>query len=430
VAIVNMPANPATFAALCCDSPIVLMIIRSSTQRSKGGYSVPGGKAPERTVRACDTAYDGTKTQTLDMMLRNNSMTARCREGVAMPYLTVAAGFARGLMELAVSKGASRQELAERSRIDPAELQDQDNRVPFAKYVALMRAGKELLNDPALALHFGEAIELSEMTIVGLTGGSPTGTMADDVAQLNRYAPLAVEIDGGGDRIQLTRIEGQLWMVDARPNPNDFPELTESFFARAVCGMRRWLGETQFVKAVHVTHAEPAYRAEYDRIFQVPVVFESEKNALLLSDDFWSTAKTAFSSPYVSGVLSAHAEELLERLKSTKSTRGRVESLLMPILHTGNATMDMVASKLALSRQTLFRKLNAEGTTFAKVLDELRHRMALHYLSGKEVSVNETAYLVGFSDPAAFSRAFKRWTGSSPRMMRASKIEWPSQDVR
>jgi AraC-like DNA-binding protein len=53
------------------------------------------------------------------------------------------------------------------------------------------------------------------------------------------------------------------------------------------------------------------------------------------------------------------------------------------------------------------------------VLDELRYKMALHYLNEQRVSVNETAYLVGFSDPAAFSRAFKRWTGSSPRMMRS-----------
>ena len=334
-----------------------------------------------------------------------------------MPEPTIAAGFVRGLMEFAVSKGAGRQELAERSRIDPAELQDRDNRVPFSKYVALMRAGKELCKDPALALHFGEAVDCSEVSIIG-TFGSASGTMADDIAQLNRYAPLDVEVDGGGDRLQLTRIEGQLWLIDARPNPNDFPELTESFFARGVCSMRRRFGETQFVKAIHVTHAEPAYRAEYDRIFQVPVVFESEKNALLLCEDLWSTAKAAMPSGYVSSVLSAHAEALLQKLESSKSTRGRVERLLMPILHTGNVSMEMIARKLALSRQTLYRKLKAEGVTFEKVLDELRHKMALHYLSGKKVSVNETAYLVGFSEPAAFSRAFKRWTGSSPRMVR------------
>ncbi len=76
--------------------------------------------------------------------------------------------------------------------------------------------------------------------------------------------------------------------------------------------------------------------------------------------------------------------------------------------------MDRVAGKMGLSRQTLFRKLKAEGVTFEKVLDELRHKLALDYLRAKKVSVNETAYLVGFSDPAAFSRAFKRWTGSPP----------------
>ena len=165
-----------------------------------------------------------------------------------------------------------------------------------------------------------------------------------------------------------------------------------------------------------------AYRAEYERIFQMPVVFESDRNALL-TDDAWLTHSTARSSRYVFGILSAHAEALLKRLESSKSTRGRVESLLMPILHTGEASMDVIASELGLSRQTLFRKLKAEGVTFEKVLDELRHKLALHYLSGKKASVNETAYLVGFSDPAAFSRAFKRWTGASPRTMRASKID-------
>ena len=104
--------------------------------------------------------------------------------------------------------------------------------------------------------------------------------------------------------------------------------------------------------------------------------------------------------------------------RSSKTTRGQVESVLMPILHTGSVSMDAVAKTLGFSRPTLFRKLKAEGVSFEKVLDDLRHKLALEYLGGKKVSVNETAYLVGFSDPAAFSRAFKRWTGQSPRAMR------------
>jgi len=336
---------------------------------------------------------------------------------------TVAAGNARALFELAVSKGAGRELLAERSGISPAQLQDPDNRIPFANYVALMRAGKELSGDPALALHYGEAFECGEISIVGLVGGAAE-TFADAFAQVNRYARLAADVEcEGPERFVLTRRAGQLWVVDTRKNPNDFPEQTESTFARMVCGARRRFSGAQVIKAVHVTHAAPSYRAEYERVLQLPVVFESDQNALLMSGDSWLNERTPHGSPYVLGILSAHAEKLLRRLERQESTRGRVESLLAPILHTGGASMDAVAAQLGLSRQTLFRKLRAEGVTFEKVLDELRHKLALQYLRVKKATVNETAYLVGFSDPAAFSRAFKRWTGTCPGAVRAAKAE-------
>ncbi|MGD0189945.1 MAG: AraC family transcriptional regulator [Rhizomicrobium sp.] len=333
---------------------------------------------------------------------------------------SIAAGFARALMDLAVSKGADRQLLIARSGIDPKILQDQDSRVPFVQYIALMRAGQVLSGDPALALHFGQAFDIDELSIVGLIGQA-SETFADALAQLNRYSRLIADIDGlaDGDRLVLKREKGQVWLIDTRDGANDFPELTESSFARMVCRSRA-AGQTQFVKAVHVTHAAPAYREEYEAVFQLPVVFGSDRNALLMTGDSWLTLKTSVPSRYVFGILSERAEALLKELENAKTIRGRVESLLMPVLHRGDAGMDAVARRMGVSRQTLFRKLKAEGTTFEKVLDELRHQMALNYLSGKKVSVNETAYLVGFSEPAAFSRAFKRWTGTSPRALRSA----------
>jgi AraC-like DNA-binding protein len=326
--------------------------------------------------------------------------------------LTIATSGVRALLDLAVARGANRRALVERSRIDPKDLEDRDNRIPFSTYVALMKAGQELCNDPALALHFGETVDPREISFTHEIGAS---SLAEAFSIGNRYAPLSVEVgEENTDRLSLTRIGGQLWVIDNRKNANAFPELTESGFARMVCTMRRVLNGKQLLKAVHFTHAAPAYRAEYDRIFGVPVIFDSDKNALLL-DDAVMNFKPPTASSYVAQVLTERADELLEKLESSKSVRDRVERLLMESLKGGDVSMNAIASKLGLSRQTLFRRLKAEGVSFEKALDELRYRLALHYLDEGKMSSTQTAYLVGFSDPATFSRAFKRWTGSSPR---------------
>ena len=332
-----------------------------------------------------------------------------------MPELTVAAGLARGLMDFAVSKGAGRAELVARSGIGLADLADIDRRISFEKYVLLMRAGKELANDPALALHYGEANDMADVSVVGLIAYA-CETMMEAMVQVNRYGRLVVEFDGPQDRFTAVPKDGGLWAVDNRANPNAFPELTESTFARMICGPRRF-GVTTLAKAVHVTHSAPAYRGEYERIYGAPVTFDAGWNAVLL-DEKWMSHKISVQPRYVFGILSEHADALLRTLENSKTVRGRVESLLMPILHKGEANMDAIADKMGVSRQTLFRQLKAEGTTFEKVLDALRHQLALEYLRGKKASVNETAYLVGFSEPASFSRAFKRWTGVAPREVR------------
>jgi AraC-like DNA-binding protein len=332
---------------------------------------------------------------------------------------TAGAGFARGLLELAVSKGADRAALLRQAAISEAQIQDQDARIPFGRYVALMRAAKAMTGDGALGLHYGEQVDIAEVSIIGLIGQAAE-TALEAFQQLNRYVRLIAETDndGGGDRFGMVFDRGGLWMIDNRKSPNDFPELTESAFAQLVCGPRR-LDPTYGVKAVHVTHPAPPHQAEYERVFRAPVVFGSDRNAIQL-DEAWVGRRVARLPRYVFGVLTQHADELLATLESSKSVRGRVEALLMPGLHTGQASMDVIAGKLGISRQTLFRKLRAEGVTFAGVLDELRYRMAADYLGARKVSVNETAYLVGFSEPAAFSRAFKRWSGASPRTLRAA----------
>ena len=334
---------------------------------------------------------------------------------------TISAGYPKAFLDFAVARGADRLTLIARSHIHPDELQNQDNRIPLANYLAMLEAGIELCNEPALSLLFGEAVRLPDISIVGLMGQLAENS-EDGRRQMNRYGRLAIDEDDGdaSNPMEIVPEGSDVWVRSTSRIYVEHPILTESAFARTVSGVRAMLASMPefarrpFPKALRFTHKEPSYRGEYDRIFGVPLFFESPMNAILIDEAFMQMTPPR-PNPYLSELLRAHAEGLLENLERSKSIRGRVENLLIPVLHTGEANMDMIAGKLALSRQTLFRKLRAEGVTFEKVLDELRHKLALDYLNGKKVSVHETAYLVGFSDPGAFSRAFKRWTGSRPR---------------
>src|SRR5579884_2239409 len=158
-----------------------------------------------------------------------------------MAELTVGAGYARGLLELAVKQGANRGRLLERAGLDPELLADQDARVPFARYKALMREGKALSGDAALALHYGERVAIEDVSIAGLISLAAT-SMEEAMAQLNRYVPLIIETEDPqpGVRFALVRDrDGSLWFTDRRLHANDFPELTETAFAQFIAGPRR-----------------------------------------------------------------------------------------------------------------------------------------------------------------------------------------------
>ena len=94
--------------------------------------------------------------------------------------------------------------------------------------------------------------------------------------------------------------------------------------------------------------------------------------------------------------------------------KGEVEAVIEPMLNAGTVSVDRAARALGMSRQTLYRRLKEEGTTFEELLDAKRRQLAIRYLALDRSTVKATAYRLGFSGPAAFSRAFKRWTGISP----------------
>ncbi len=127
----------------------------------------------------------------------------------------------------------------------------------------------------------------------------------------------------------------------------------------------------------------------------------------------------AFAPPPEGNAFAAFFSELagavVSAVERQSPFRREVEQRIEALLEAGEVGIDRVAGDMGLSRQTLYRRLRQEGVTFEELLDKLRHRLALRYLREDKLSVKAASYRLGFSEPAAFSRAFKRWTGSSPR---------------
>ncbi|HEX8064124.1 MAG TPA: AraC family transcriptional regulator [Allosphingosinicella sp.] len=355
------------------------------------------------------------------------NMTGERASGLLSSGATVAAGLARGLIEFAETRGADRDDIVAAAGLDERALAEQDGRVPIEEYRLLFRAATAATGDPAFALYFGLQIDMAELSAVGLLLQS-SATIAEVLVQLNRYTPLLVETEcTGAERFEQQSRGGEIWIVDTRVAPNAFPELTETTFARFV-GSTRQFGMRSFVTQVQVTHPEPDHAVHYARVFGIPTQFSAPWNAMKV-DETWLAQPVRLQPAYLSNILTAHTEGLLRALEETHSIREQVERLLMPMLHSGEARMERAAGALGWSSDTLYRRLRAEGVTFEELLDDLRRKVALRYIEEEAVAISQIAYLVGFSEPSAFSRAFKRWTGRSPRSFRPAAAAVPPRSL-
>jgi AraC-like DNA-binding protein len=124
------------------------------------------------------------------------------------------------------------------------------------------------------------------------------------------------------------------------------------------------------------------------------------------------------SDPGLCVVLDQHAKQVLERLPRVSTQSDRVRAFLSSQLSGGNTDAPTVAAHFCMSVRTLHRKLAEEGTSHKALLEELRREMCQSLLRRPEISISEVAFMVGFSEPSAFHRAYKRWTGMTPAQAR------------
>jgi AraC-like DNA-binding protein len=168
-----------------------------------------------------------------------------------------------------------------------------------------------------------------------------------------------------------------------------------------------------------MTFAHPRNLAlrEIHRILRCPVEFAQ-------TTDSWVLPQSVMDLPITSGdshllhILEAHADDLLSERRTATGLRGLVENRLLSTLPSGKVQTAVVAQQLGMSARSFKRHLAQEGTTFGEVLDSLRNRLALRYLEDGRISIQQVAWLLGYSEIGAFNHAFKRWTGTSPSRAR------------
>lgn len=283
-----------------------------------------------------------------------------------------------------------------------------DVRVPHRLLLRALEEGVRTTGDPLFGGRAGSSIEPVDFDVVEYAARSKP-TLRDVVSTLARFFRLL----HGGRELELVddgrEAELRLHVTDGVQQPpaaNDFVvAATSTFLLR---------NSTPQVRPVRLAfaHARPYYAGYYD-CFGADVVFDAPRDAIVLR-----TVDLATPAPWpnadVARAFEREAEKLAEILVANDDVAGHVPGLVARLFDSGNVTMVEAARRLGVSVATLRRRIRRHGTTFNEIASDERRKLAERYLSKSSPSIGEIAFLLGFKNPSAFSRAFKKWRGVSP----------------
>jgi AraC-like DNA-binding protein len=236
-------------------------------------------------------------------------------------------------------------------------------------------------------------------------------TVAEALEHLARYAGTANE----AVHLEISQHQGET-VLAVRPigwYEEPWRQFSE-FIALAVIRALNRATNRDFAPS-HMTFAHPRNSGlrEIHRILRCPVEFAQ-------TTDSWVFPQRVMELPITSGdshllqILEAHADDLLSERHTTTGLRGLVENQLLSMLPSCRVQMAVVAQQLGMSERSFKRHLAQEGATFGEILDRVRNRIALRYLEDRRMTLQQIAWLLGYSEIGAFNHAFKRWTGTSP----------------
>ena len=173
--------------------------------------------------------------------------------------------------------------------------------------------------------------------------------------------------------------------------------------------------------AVYFKHAPRGDTSVYEEHFGCPVYFETDRDALLVSEDSMD-APNRLGDQTIASFFDRHLEQELAALTNDEGLEQRVRRAVANVLSEGVPTLSSIASELGIGPRTLQRRLSDHGHSFQSVVDTARHELAQRLLRETAYSLAEVAFLTGFSEQSGFTRAFKRWSGQTPRSYRLESL--------
>lgn len=340
-----------------------------------------------------------------------------------MKEATFSVYITRGILQFAARYGVNVEALCTTVGLDPALLQMPDRQIPGTLHHAVWREAVKQTGDESFGLRLGEAFNLVTFGMIGYVLIN-CQTLAEVLAKLSRYTRLFSQ----GAQIHISVSDGLAFcdcaVVDHLKNYllEEPRYAIESTFASLLTATETLTGKPLCLSAAWFQYSSPVNRSEYERIFQTPLQFAMPTNRLVFDANCLNWPVLS-SNANLLPLFEQQAEAMLNQMNRTDRYTQQVVQTLVQQLKGELPTIDAIAHQLAISVRQLQRELQAEGTSFQQLLDETRRELALRHLENSATPIHDIAFLLGFSEPSAFHRAFKRWTGKTPRSYRSSDKE-------
>ena len=301
--------------------------------------------------------------------------------------------------------------LLARTGITRGQLDDPDARVPCEPYTRLLALAQQEMPRENLALRLAQVTPMGAYPLIDYLVLS-SETVGEGLRRLSRYYRLVSPMSSLVLHTQEDPIR-----VDV--GAAGLPFAAEFSVAIMLLHLRRESAGRAVAAWVSFMRP-PVDAAAYERALGCPVRVHEAWNGCAMTKDVWNLPMRR-RDPVLIRLLEPQADVAVAAAATPETLVVRVSRALAHGLAGGNASIASVARVLALSPRTLQRRLTGEGVSFQRLLDDTRRGLADRHLSDSALAIAEIAFLLGYSEPAAFHRAFKRWHAVTPQEFRARR---------